>query len=166
MGSPGSILGGRLQNPPIPHQNSLLCLTMADQVDRLLAVVKSPATEPIKIPAGKTNKRIVTANRKPRGKNQKFYPHGHHLNYFSGEKCRCDLCREAATAYSREKRRQNRENPPENLIHGRNNTYSYFGCRCRPCTDAALAHLKKYATSEKSRQTKYQRRQAKENPRP
>ena len=89
------------------------------------------------------------------------HPHGTHLRYFSTPNCRCDLCREAATKYSREKRQGHRENPPQDINHGRVNSYSYFGCRCRLCKDAMLAHLAKYPPSEKSRQARNRRKNEK-----
>ena len=103
----------------------------------------------------------TTTTRRTRSAPKTDHPHGTALRYFSTAQCRCDLCRQAATAYSREKRRQHRENPPENLVHGRTNTYSYFGCRCRACKDAMLAHLAKYPPSEASRQARNRRKSEK-----
>jgi len=102
-------------------------------------------------------KKRTTRAKKPKVE----HPHGTHLRYFSTPGCRCDLCREAATKYSREKRQSYKGNTPQNITHGKVNSYSYFGCRCRPCKDAMLKHLAKYPPSKASRQAKNRRKNEK-----
>lgn len=72
------------------------------------------------------------------------FKHGHsgYINY----RCRCDVCRDAQSAYFRERRRRNREAREaaeaegrvfivEGVKHGVN-AYRNHGCRCDVCCAA------------------------------
>lgn len=53
--------------------------------------------------------------------------------------CRCDECRAAHAERFRHERQARRERLTEEasaLEHGTKSTYSNWGCRCAPCTEA------------------------------
>lgn len=55
----------------------------------------------------------------------------------------CDVCRAAAAAYSKRqyhKRVARLKADPSIRPHGDPQTYNVWGCRCRPCSDAASRH--------------------------
>lgn len=54
---------------------------------------------------------------------------------YTGQGCRCDDCRSAATEYNARKRaeRQERGLPPGDKRHGTKNGYINYGCRCGEC---------------------------------
>lgn len=76
------------------------------------------------------------------------YTHGHHNRYFIGG-CRCDLCGESATAYSRAKRHERYNTPHDQIPHGTKNGYSNYGCRCKDCTQAIVAYVKGYSLAKR-----------------
>lgn len=74
------------------------------------------------------------------------YPHGSRSRYTHGG-CRCDECKRAHNDYKLRAKTTNAkrqaalsskgvyQNPK--LVHGREATYSWHGCRCHQCIDAA-----------------------------
>ena len=81
------------------------------------------------------------------------YEHGTFLRYYSA-RCRCGACREAGTAYARERRESYRAQRraadeigvqfrPSGLTHGSVATYN-VGCRCEECRAAKAANRLRY----------------------
>jgi hypothetical protein len=72
--------------------------------------------------------------------------HGTHGGY-KNDRCRCDPCRAAHNADARRRRAERYAQrirvgtvlmaPLPDALHGRVTVYANWGCRCRPCTDAA-----------------------------
>lgn len=61
-------------------------------------------------------------------------------NRYANERCRCEPCRAAASAYQRDYKRRLRERVERGEVaipHGTSNGYSNYGCRCEPCREAA-----------------------------
>lgn len=58
--------------------------------------------------------------------------HGKRATYVNAD-CRCDECRQANTAFQRERKQAG--NVPPGGEHGLSG-YNNFGCRCRTCTEA------------------------------
>jgi hypothetical protein len=54
------------------------------------------------------------------------------ISVYCNQRCRCELCRAAWGAYSRELRDRHRANGFSGLEHGKSSTY-LSGCRCGPC---------------------------------
>lgn len=68
--------------------------------------------------------------------------HGHGVIGRYQQGCRCDACKKAATAVSREWRARVRKDPDaaDRAGHARASTYKNYACRCDPCREAhALA---------------------------
>ena len=64
------------------------------------------------------------------------------VNGYSNLDCRCQRCRDAWAADSKQKRSKRAERialDPSVAVHGKPDTYLNWGCRCRPCTDAHSA---------------------------
>lgn len=70
---------------------------------------------------------------------------------YGKRRCRCDGCREAATAYRRAGREEGRfyKEPKE---HGSFSTYTNYGCRCDPCRVANREHVRRYREKRLARQ--------------
>jgi hypothetical protein len=70
--------------------------------------------------------------------------HGSPSGYNAG--CRCDDCKASHRArIARQKlARKDKEVTAE---HGKATTYANWGCRCRPCMDAAAAKMREYEGS-------------------
>lgn len=74
--------------------------------------------------------------------------HGTHNAYRAG--CRCDDCRRGHAVYCWEKRQERmrrlRSGQVGRLPHGTKSTYTNWGCRCEPCTQANTATIREYRT--------------------
>ena len=78
--------------------------------------------------------------------------HGTITGYFN-RKCRCDLCRIAATTYSRNKRQENLEKLDySTIVHGTKHSYAQLGCRCQDCLKAMRDYQKQYEMSPEARE--------------
>jgi hypothetical protein len=65
--------------------------------------------------------------------------HGTTTGYVTPYRCRCDRCRAAWAAWTAQRNSQRRQLLAEgvDVEHGSRSTYGNWGCRCRPCKDAA-----------------------------
>ena len=59
--------------------------------------------------------------------------HGTRSQY-ANDGCRCNRCRKANSAYSRNYRKKGKV--PDGVAHGLRTTYTNHGCRCEPCKRA------------------------------
>lgn len=58
----------------------------------------------------------------------------HGMNGYSNLGCRCDVCRQANTAWQAKARARRRATPiPSEVKHGSENAYTNYSCRCDTC---------------------------------
>jgi hypothetical protein len=79
-------------------------------------------------------------------------PHG--TNGYTNYKCRCEVCKTAASkreAGVRARRIARAKEHPEIIPHGTANGYHNYGCRCVPCTGAHAAAKQKEKAARKDR---------------
>jgi hypothetical protein len=76
-------------------------------------------------------------------------PHGTYSRY-NVDECRCDDCRAANTAQSRDLRSRLRQVPADQIPHGTTNGYNNYGCRCDDCR-AEQAKCKRDARARRAR---------------
>jgi len=117
----------------------------------LPVVGKPPKAKPVKRPP---------STKKPKPKAAKnTHAHGEYRNYFIGG-CRCNLCRSAATTYSKAKRHERYNTPTEQIPHGTKNGYANFGCRCTPCLGAMKQYQRRYPESPEAKARRAERKRA------
>jgi predicted metal-dependent hydrolase len=64
----------------------------------------------------------------------------HGLSAYANGQCRCQVCRTAGVAWTREWRRLSRfTGPRPGVKHGLASTYRNYNCRCEPCRTANTA---------------------------
>jgi len=68
----------------------------------------------------------------------------HGYSRYTRYRCRCAVCRAAATAYRREHRRRVRGKVPPEVPHGSFSTYTNYGCKCPSCRSANAEVQRRY----------------------
>ena len=73
------------------------------------------------------------------------FEHGATTNGYSNRGCRCRPCREAHSAWTRDRRaRRQLEIAEDSAVaeHGTESTYTNWGCRCDQCREAHNAYAR------------------------
>ncbi len=81
---------------------------------------------------------------------------GHGLGGYTNHGCRCDICKQAAVNYVRNRRSARRAVPVPEHVHGTDNGYTNYACRCDRCKLArselsALARKTSAASAKRKR---------------
>jgi hypothetical protein len=72
----------------------------------------------------------------------------HGYSAYGNGRCRCDACRAAWNAYSRERRRRHSTlDLPPHVTHGTHNAYTNYLCRCVSCRAANSAYQRAWRAS-------------------
>jgi len=74
--------------------------------------------------------------------------HGTESCYVHG--CRLDECRKAANAATMRRRKRRQTDIPD-AVHGTNNGYKNYGCRCGDCREANRKSMAEYRNSDTGR---------------